>query len=70
LQPSSIAFSLAFIGDILRLSVLTMFQDRGGLLSAIQAGTRLKKTVTNDRSAPIVSSQFLCLFSLRVLMDS
>ena len=28
--------------------------DRGALLSSIQKGKALKKTVTNDRSAPLV----------------
>ena len=30
--------------------------DRNALLSSIQKGTHLKKTVTNDRSAPIVGA--------------
>ncbi|XP_022668763.1 WAS/WASL-interacting protein family member 1-like isoform X2 [Varroa jacobsoni] len=30
--------------------------DRGALLSQIRSGTKLKKTVTNDRSAPIVGT--------------
>ncbi|RMX57508.1 hypothetical protein pdam_00005768 [Pocillopora damicornis] len=31
-------------------------QSRGALLSQIHQGAKLKKTVTNDRSAPTVSS--------------
>ena len=30
---------------------------RGALLSQIQGGAKLKKTVTNDRSAPVVGSK-------------
>ena len=30
--------------------------DRGALLNSIQKGTKLKKTVTNDRSAPLVGN--------------
>ena len=33
--------------------------DRGDLLSAIQAGKKLKKAVTNDRSGPITAGQSL-----------
>lgn len=29
-------------------------QDRGALLSQIHGGAKLKKAVTNDRSAPVV----------------
>ncbi len=32
-------------------------QDRSGLLSQIASGAKLKKTVTNDRSAPIVAGR-------------
>ncbi|KAK4292124.1 hypothetical protein Pmani_035083 [Petrolisthes manimaculis] len=31
--------------------------DRGALLSSIRTGTKLKKTVTNDRSGPVVDVQ-------------
>lgn len=33
-------------------------KSRGALLNEIHKGTRLKKTVTNDRSAPVVESKF------------
>lgn len=29
--------------------------DRGALLKSIQKGTKLKKTVTNDKSAPLIA---------------
>lgn len=32
--------------------------NRGALLSEIHTGARLKKTVTNDRSAPVVGSEY------------
>lgn len=32
-------------------------QNRGALLSQIHQGAKLKKTVTNDRSGPTVSSK-------------
>ena len=32
-------------------------KSRGALLSDIHKGARLKKTVTNDRSAPVVGSK-------------
>lgn len=34
-------------------------KSRGALLSDIHKGARLKKTVTNDRSAPVVGSKSL-----------
>lgn len=33
--------------------------DRSALLSDIRGGTRLKKAVTNDRSAPLVDGKFV-----------
>lgn len=33
--------------------------SRGALLSEIHTGARLKKTVTNDRSAPVVGSKYI-----------
>lgn len=35
---------------------------RGALLGSIQSGARLKKTVTNDRSSPLVGSKSLFLY--------
>lgn len=32
-------------------------KGRGALLDSIQAGKRLKKTVTNDRSAPVTDAK-------------
>lgn len=32
--------------------------DRSALLASIQQGKRLKKAVTNDRSAPIIEGQY------------
>jgi hypothetical protein len=36
-------------------------KERGALLSDIHKGMKLKKAVTNDRSAPITSKSFLCI---------
>ena len=33
-------------------------KDRGALLGDIHKGMKLKKTVTNDRSAPVVGSKY------------
>src|SRR6218665_3726638 len=49
--------------------------DRSALLTDIHKGFKLKKTVTNDRSSPIVSSAFnnkffLCLFLRSMIMQN
>lgn len=36
-------------------------KNRGALLSQIHKGARLKKTVTNDRSAPVVDCKFIVI---------
>ena len=38
-------------------------KDRGALLGDIHKGMRLKKTVTNDRSAPVVGSKYRLIFA-------
>lgn len=35
-------------------------KDRGALLSQIHKGAKLKKAVTNDRSAPAVGKAVIC----------
>lgn len=43
--------------------------NREALLSEIHTGARLKKTVTNDRSAPVVGSKYiLCNYLDNVLL--
>jgi hypothetical protein len=39
---------------------------RNALLSDINKGKKLKKTVTNDRSAPILDSKWKTLFSMKI----
>lgn len=38
--------------------------SRGALLQSIRQGAKLKKTVTNDRSAPVVGSKLYVLILL------
>lgn len=43
--------------------------ERGALLNQIHKGARLKKTVTNDRSAPTVGSKLNTLFLIKNNME-
>lgn len=43
-------------------------KDRGALLGDIHKGMKLKKTVTNDRSAPIVDQREMILIILMILI--
>ena len=40
--------------------------DRGALLNQIHGGAKLKKTVTNDRSAPVVGGKFSILYTYSI----
>lgn len=35
--------------------------ERARLLSEIQTGTKLRKTITNDRSAPVIGNSGICI---------